>query len=364
MAVYKDSKTGKWYAHGKFRNIYGEIEWYKKRGFTKKSEAKDWERKRLLEGSTSNMTLHVLANLYFDENKKSTKASSYQSQLYKYNILIDPYLGENKLSQITMSTINKWQNKILAATYDKSNEKKYYSNNYLEVIQSLLKSILKYGINNELLNDAKLITFKNKYHANEKKKEISFWEPEEYKKFIDVIISQEDRAFFSMLYLCGLRLGEISGLTWNDIDFNESSLSINKQYNNHTLSITTPKTLNSYRVVLIPQGCLNELKQHYDNCILLEGFDKNKYIFGFDKPLDDNTIRRKKDHYIDLAKVTKIRIHDFRHSHVSLLINQGFSAFDIAKRLGHTPEMVNKVYAHWFDNSQKKMVNKLNKLNL
>ena len=85
-------------------------------------------------------------------------------------------------------------------------------------------------------------------------------------------------------------------------------------------------------------------------------------MFYFDKPLDENSIRIKKDRWIKEAGVKRIRIHDLRHSHVSLLISLGFNPFDISKRLGHTVEMVNNVYGHWFQDAQSKMVDKLNTL--
>lgn len=99
-----------------------------------------------------------------------------------------------------------------------------------------------------------------------------------------------------------------------------------------------------------------------DNLKIDIKFDNNKLLFYFDKPLDENSIRIKKDRWIKEAGVKRIRIHDLRHSHVSLLISLGFNPFDISKRLGHTVEMVNNVYGHWFQDAQSKMVDKLNTL--
>ena len=75
-----------------------------------------------------------------------------------------------------------------------------------------------------------------------------------------------------------------------------------------------------------------------------------------------NNIKNIKDRCAEKADVPIIRIHDLRHSHVSLLINLGFDSFDIAKRLGHTVDMVNNIYGHWFNDAQRKMVDKLNNL--
>jgi len=63
-----------------------------------------------------------------------------------------------------------------------------------------------------------------------------------------------------------------------------------------------------------------------------------------------------------MAHLKQIRIHDFRHSHVSLLINSEVNDFDIAKRLGHSRDLVNNTYGHWFKKNQEKLVNKLNEI--
>ena len=113
---------------------------------------------------------------------------------------------------------------------------------------------------------------------------------------------------------------------------------------------------------MMPRKCL-EAVQRWHDVVNYYGEDKEQHIiFGVLQPMDDNTIRRHKEKYCKIAGVKNIRIHDFRHSHVSLLINQGFSAFDIAKRLGHTVEMVNNRYGHWFNDSQRKMIEKLDQI--
>ena len=61
-----------------------------------------------------------------------------------------------------------------------------------------------------------------------------------------------------------------------------------------------------------------------------------------------------------LANVKRIRIHDLRHSHVSLLIDMGFSAVDIANRVGHESIDITFRYAHMFPNKQSEIANKLN----
>ena len=72
----------------------------------------------------------------------------------------------------------------------------------------------------------------------------------------------------------------------------------------------------------------SERKRHFD-------FDEKEYLFGIKKPLADSTIENRKNKYCDKSGVKKIRIHDFRHSNVSLLVSLGADICVICSRLGH-----------------------------
>ena len=91
-------------------------------------------------------------------------------------------------------------------------------------------------------------------------------------------------------------------------------------------------------------------------------FSKDRFLFGYDVPIASTTMERRKNKYHALAGFKQIQIHDCRHSHVSLLINMGLSDFDIAKGLGHSRDMVNNTYGHWFKQNQLALVDKLNKI--
>ncbi len=105
------------------------------------------------------------------------------------------------------------------------------------------------------------------------------------------------------------------------------------------------------------------LETYIGKCKRLAGFTPSLFLFGIDKPLSSTTLDRHKINYTKLSGVKQIRIHDFRHSHVSLLINNGVSDFDISRRLGHSKDMVNNTYGHWFKKNQEVLVDKLNKIN-
>ena len=375
MAVKKDermvkSKTRKdklvkkitYKCEGSYIDANGSQKRYHKRGFATADEAKEWERVFLLESTTgvsSNMTVNDLYIKFMDQKKLVIRERTfYQTDLsFKKHIL--PVLGNIKLSNLTLEKIEKYQHDLL--TVNKQNGE-VLKNSTLELIQKELKSLLAFAYEKSYIKNMHILSFKKVINIDESKKEVDFWQPEEFYKFIEVVDDIVYLTLFNVLYWCGLRIGEALALNWNDIDFNKKTIRINKSYSDYKHRITNPKTQNSYRTVIMPDKCFDAVSKLFEHDKQIIGFDNQKYIFHFEKPLNQDTIKIRKDRWIAKAHVKRIRIHDLRHSHVSLLINLGFSAFDIAKRLGHSVDMVNNVYGHWFQNAQNKMVDKLNNM--
>lgn len=363
----KKVKKTTYKCEGSYVDIDGVPHRYHKRGFATAEEAKEWERTFLLKATkevTNNITFRDLYILFRESRKLKMKEQSFYKLESLANIHLLPYWGNIQLSKITIDKIEEWQNDLLNKRYYSYHDKKEmtYHNSHLERIQSRFKSILKYGISKGYIKDIRLSMFDMVLRKNEFKKEMLFWQPEEFMRFIKEIDQLRFNAFFNVLYWCGLRMGEALALTWNDIDFTTKTIKIRKTYSKHGRIISTPKTSNSVRDVIVPNSCFNKLVALHDNHNKTVGYNDDRFVFNFDKPLDENSIRLVKNNACNKAGVKQIRIHDFRHSHVSLLVNQGFNAFDIAKRMGHTVEMVNNVYGHWFTDAQQNMVDKLNSI--
>lgn len=363
----KKVKKTTYKCEGSYVDIDGVPHRYHKRGFSTAEEAKEWERTFLLKATNevkNDTTFSDLYNAYKDAKLSKIKKNS----MYKVDLLVNahliPYWGNIKLADINNRKIEIWQNELLNKTYYSSKEKKKvkYMNSHLETIQSRFKSILKYGITKGYITDARMTMFDIAKRSEEMKEEMLFWQPEEFMAFIKEVGQLRYYAFFNTLYWCGLRIGEALALTWKDVDLSKRIIKVRKSYSKHGRIISTPKTENSIRDILIPEMCLDALYKHREAHTKTIGYNENRFVFDFEKPLDDNSIRYVKNSACKKSGVKQIRIHDFRHSHVSLLINLGFNPFDIAKRLGHTVEMVNNVYGHWFTDAQQNMVDKLDEV--
>lgn len=357
----KKVKKTTYKCEGSYVDIDGVPHRYHKRGFSIAEEAREWERTFLLKATNEVSNSLTYGDLYkvFKESKKGkiTNRSIKDIDTIMNNHVL-PYWKDISVPKINLKRIEEWQHGLLIKTNPKS--KKVYANRYLESVQVHFKSVITYGLSMGYITDVRLNMFKLVRHTDEIKKEMLFWHPDEFMKFISKVDKLPYYALFNVLYWCGLRLGEALALTWKDIDFSSKTIHINKSYSKKAHTTSKPKTINSYRDVIMPNMCCDSLKKLYSLHSRYIGFDHNKLVFGFNKHLDDNAIHRYKNMWCDTASVKRIRIHDFRHSHVSLLINQGFNAFDIAKRLGHTVEMVNNVYGHWFTDAQQNMVDRLN----
>ena len=194
--------------------------------------------------------------------------------------------------------------------------------------------------------------------GKEKTAEMLFWTKEEYMAFVEEIMDKPISYYaFEMLYWCGLRMGELLALTPKDFDFAEGIVRITKSYQRLEGKdmITDPKTERSNRNIKMPDFLVEEMKDYLKMCYDLKPTDR---LF----PVTKSYLYRKMDTACKKLGLKRIRVHDLRHSHVSLLIDMGYNAVAIADRMGHESIDITYRYAHLFPTVQSDMANKLNNL--
>ena len=182
-----------------------------------------------------------------------------------------------------------------------------------------------------------------------------FWTKAEYQRFAEAMMDKPLSYYaFEMLYWCGIREGELLALTPADFDFEAGTVKINKSYQRlHGEDvITTPKTKKSNRTIKMPNFLCYEMRDYLG---MLYGVKKKDRIFTVTK----SYLHHEMDRGAKEAGVKRIRIHDLRHSHISLLIDMGFSAVAIADRVGHESIEITYRYAHLFPSKQTEMADKL-----
>ena len=351
MSVHKNEKNNTWYVMIRYDDWKGDQHQKCKRGFKSKKEAQDWERSfRLQSAADLDMTFAAFCELYEKDIRPRLKASTWETKENMIRKKLIPAFGKRIISEIDTKDIIAWQNELLAF---RDKRKKPYSDTYLKSIHNQMVAILNHAVRHYGLkrNPASIVG----PIGCKESEEMLFWTKEEYLKFAEAIMDKPLSYYaFEMLYWCGLREGELLALTPADFDFDKGTVKINKTYHRSHKEdvVTTPKTKNSNRIVRMPQRLCEEMQDYLK---MLYGIKKKDRIF----PVTMSYLHHEMNRGSAAAGVKRIRIHDLRHSHISLLINKGIPAVAIAKRVGHETIYITLRYAHMFPSQQTEMVNQL-----
>lgn len=357
MPTYYNEKKYTWKYRVYVTDVFGNKKQIEKDGFQTEKEAELASELIKLNYTCdiNNMTFLELYNHYEENQQVNTRPQSYRKVKSMFKNQILPFFKDYKLGQISVITYTKWKKWI---------EEKNFSYATNKNLHGAMVGILSYAVKQLGLekNVASISGgFKRKVGAIKK---VDFWTIEEYQKFISIVDDKMYRIFFETLFFTGLRKGECFALTWKD--FKNDSLDVNKTISkekdkNGNYFITPPKTNSSIRVVRLNNDLvkkLTHLKQYYKQ---FDEFNDNWYIFGGKSPLAPTTVERKKNKWCELANIKKIRLHDFRHSHATLLISNGIPITFIAQRLGHSDtQMTLNTYSHVVPKDEDKAIALLN----
>ena len=354
MPAYKDTKHNTWYAKFSYKDRTGQTRFTTKRGFSTKRDALNYEYQfKLRIAGDLTMSFAEFVNVYIDEHFPRVRPSTAASKDHIITTKLLPYFGNYKVSDIKARDIIQWQNELLK--YRNPTTGKPYTKTYLRTIHSELSAILNYAVKYYDLkeNPARKAGAIGECNAEE----MAFWTLDEYMKFAECMMDEPFFYYcFEVLYWTGIREGELLALTYDDFNFVNKTININKSYQivNGKEIIGPTKTPKGTRIVYMPDKLADEMQDYFRMC-----YDKsNSRAF----PTIKSTLMRAMARGSKRAGVKKIRIHDLRHSHISLLINLGFSPVDIAKRVGHESSTITLRYAHMFPNAQNSMINTLNNL--
>ena len=351
MPAYKDKAKGTWYASFYFENWTGKKEKKMKRGFKTKREALEWERTFLQQQTADlDMTFESFVALYATDMKGRIKENTWGTKEHILYKKLVPYFGKRKMSEISSKEVMAWQSEML--NYRDKNGKPY-SPVYLKTLHNQLSAVFNHAVKHYKLKANPAAQVGNMGKA--KGREMLFWTKAEYLKFADAMMDKPLSYYaFEMLYWCGIREGELLALTPGDFDFEKQTVSISKSYQRIKGQdvITDPKTAKSNRVIQMPAFLCEEMEDYIKSLYAAKPTDR---IF----PVTKSYLHREMDRGAKEAGVKRIRIHDLRHSHISLLIDMGFTALAIADRVGHESIDITYRYAHLFPTRQAEMANKL-----
>ena len=355
MSVTKDSKTGKWMSQIRVTDWTGKTIHKKKRGFQAKREALQWEHDFLNQATSSlGMKFADFIEIYMKDMENRLKASTVANKRFLIDLKVTPYFGKMPLNEIKPTDVRQWQNTL--TSYRDENGKPY-SATYLKTINNQLTAIFNYAVKYYGLkeNPCRKAGSMGKHDADE----MLFWTKAEFDAFIEAIRDRPAAyAVFMTLYYTGMREGELLALTPADIDLEHCKIRINKSYQrlNGEDVITDPKTPKSNRVITIPEVLKTCLTDYMAQCFELQDSDR---MFPYTKSF----LYHEMGDGCKKAGVKRIRVHDLRHSHASLLVELGFSPLLIAERLGHERVQTTiGTYSHLYPSKQTEVANRLDAL--
>ena len=352
MAVYKELKTNTWKVYYRYTDWQGERKQTTKRGFLTKREALAWEREQLNKTKADlDMTFASFVETYTADMKSRIKENTWHTKEHILRTKILPYFGKRKINEIQAKDVIAWQNEMLNSKDKNGNP---YSPVYLKTLHNQLSAVFNHAVKYYGLHENPAAKVGNMGKA--RSREMLFWTQEEYQKFSFAIMDKPVSFYaFEMLYWCGIREGELLALTPADFNFERKMVSITKSYQriDGRDVITDPKTPKSVRDIVMPDFLVDEMQDYMKQ---LYGIGDNDRIFEVSK----SYLHHEMDRGAAAAGVKRIRIHDLRHSHISLLIDMGYSAVAIADRVGHESINITYNYAHLFPSTQTDMASKLN----
>ena len=341
MKAEKDKKTGKWLIQYRYTDWQGKRRKSTKRGFATKREAEEWLRNFLItQKADFDMKFEDFWKMYCADMETRLREHTMRTKKYIVELKSLPYFGNKRVNDITAADIRQWQNELI---------KMGYSPTYLKTINNQLSAIFNYAVRYYDLKSNPCA--KAGSMGKSKAEEMDFWTGEEFRKFIDSVMNKRlSYMAFMTLYWTGMRLGELLALNPKDVDLEKRTITITKSYQRLGKKdvITPPKTPKSKRVITILEFLAADIKDYIDSLYELQ---ENDRLFPITKYYLEHEMQRG----IKESGVKRIRVHDLRHYHVSLLISMGFSAVSIGNRVGHESVDITYRYAHMFPTEQTQM---------
>jgi integrase len=350
MTIIKNEEKGYWEVFFYYEDFTGKRKQKHKRGFKTKKEAGTWAEQFIAQQSHNlDMTFQSFWELYKEDMSQRLRENTLRTKNYIIELKILPYFFNKKMLEISAADIRKWQNSMM---------KKGYSPTYLKTINNQVNAIFNYAVRYYDLprNPCTQAGTMGKGKAEE----MNFWTQEEFEIFIEFVKDKPISYYaFLTMYWTGIRVGELLALSVSDFNADEKTLSITKSYQriNGRDVITEPKTPKSKRVISLPELLTTELEEYVGK---LYGIMENDRLFHVTKSYLEKEINRG----IKLSGVKKIRLHDLRHSHASLLISKlGVQPNLVAERLGHEKiQTTLSTYAHLYPNQSRELADQLNGL--
>lgn len=337
-----------------------------KRGFQTKKSAQEFLNKtqhNILSGSyvaPDNLTFGEYLLKWLSTHSKSylgqSTFESYQCQIKKHII---PSLGSIQLQKLTAFHLKEFYNDKL--TSGRIQGVGGLSPRTVQYMHRIISEALAHAVNDNLIptNISKTIP---PIKVRKYKGEVYTFD--DLQKLFEVIKGTDIEIAIILASSLGLRRGEILGMSWNQIDFNNKLLTINRQLiRTETGSkFTSPKTENSNRTIPIEDNLIRILKKNKERQEILKSqldnlYEDNNLVVCKDNGslIPPDNITKKFNYLLKKNNLKKIRFHDLRHTFATLMLEQNQSLKVVSELLGHTTiKTTADIYSHALDSTKRK----------
>lgn len=278
--------------------------------------------------------------LYMKVSVKQTTFESYSSWVYKHII---PELGDVILQKLRADEIQRFIN----------NKREELSSRSARHIYRLLNAALDEAVKQKKLSENVMVDVKR---PALEKFEINPWTIDEKNFFLKSIREHRLYPLFLLALEGGLRRGELLGSKWFDLDHEKNELAILRSYNviKGGAKFSEPKG-GSKRTIKLPSKVTDELlrwkeKQSKEKEFLGRSYQDQGLIFStkLGTPIYPREVNREFDRLIGMAQVRRIRVHDMRHTHATVLLKLGVHPKVVQMRLGHKDITITlQIYSHY-----------------
>lgn len=258
----------------------------------------------------------------------------------KHIKLIEPYVEHLNLWMLDADTLDIAISKSPLGSYSPR-----YQKNVLDTLKTAIRAAIakKRAPQDSLLGLEAIKVPKKKRQILDR---------EEIVKLLEVLKEYKYGLVIRVLLVSGARLGVILGLTWDRVDFSRSTITIDQAIDTQKRKLKADtKTDNAPRTITLDTTTMEMIYQHRQKskADIVRPINKEQQLVfhsGDGGPLYYNAVRRTLRWALKKVNLDPIRIHDIRHSVITLLLQEGVPVITVAALVGQDPETTNRVYAH------------------
>jgi integrase len=315
-------------------------------------------------GADDKMTVDELIGAFVVAKRSELRESSLATIEKQCRHHISPHIGSMRVESLNAKVLQAWKQKIYDIDLSVATKKDIYKT---------LRNILNFAVRMEYIQRNPLSAIGNfkEVEFQGAREKIAYYTVDQFKQYKktmeDSCVTYRDwcfYVFFMIAYYTGARKGEINALKWSDIDGNTIMIrrSIAQKLKGGDRE-TPPKNRSSIRDIQMPLPLIEILSAHKERQKNIPGFSEDFRVCGGTACLRDTSIDVKNRATATAANLPIIRIHDFRHSHASLLANEGINIQEVARRLGHSNVQTTwQVYSHLYPREEERALKILNKI--